>query len=123
MKREFEIDDFYAALESKKAEQDVSWRKLAEELEIGDHTLFTRMSQGKIPPADTLLTLAGWLNRPLEEFATGSVEAPDSREDTLETIHSYLRADKALAPESAEAIHAVLSAAYAQLAEKDSAAS
>jgi hypothetical protein len=116
VKRELDIDAFYGALESKKDEQQVSWRKLASELEINDHTVFTRMSRGQVPPAGTLLTLSGWLGRPLENFATGEVTAPDSREDTLEAIHSYLRADKALAAESAEAIHSVLKAAYNQLA-------
>lgn len=117
MKREFDIDGFFAALDSKKAEQETSWRKLSDELELGDHTLFTRMARGQVPPANTLLTLAGWLGQPLEQFSSGEVSAPDSRQDTLEAIHSYLRADKALAPASADAIHSVLKAAYAQLAE------
>ena len=117
VKRELDIDAFYGALESKKGEQDMSWRKLANELEISDHTVFTRMSRGQVPPAGTLLTLSSWLGRPLENFATGEVMAPDSREDTLQAIHSYLRADKALAAESAEAIHSVLKAAYNQLVE------
>jgi hypothetical protein len=116
VKREFDVDGFFAALDSKKGEQGTSWRRLSEELELGDHTVFTRMSRGQVPPADTLLTLAGWLGQPLEQFSSGEVNAPDSRQGTLETIHSYLRADKALAPESADAIHSVLKAAYAQLA-------
>lgn len=119
MKREFDIDGFFSALDSKKAEQETSWRKLSDELELGDHTLFTRMARGQVPPANTLLTLAGWLGQPLEQFSSGEVSAPDSRQDTLEAIHSYLRADKALAPESADAIHSVLKAAYAQLAENE----
>jgi hypothetical protein len=118
VKREFDIDGFFAALDSKKAEQGTSWRRLSEELELGDHTVFTRMARGQVPPANTLLTLAGWLGQPLEQFASGEVSAPDSRQDTLEAIHSYLRADKALAPQSADAIHSVLKAAYAQLAEE-----
>src|SRR4249919_3655465 len=78
VKREFDIDGFFAALDSKKAEQGTSWRGLSEELELGDHTLFTRMSRGQVPPANTLLTLAGWLGQPLERFSNGEVEAADS---------------------------------------------
>ena len=115
MKRQLDIDAFYGALESKKSEQELSWRKLAETLEM-DHTAFTRMSRGQVPPVSTLLTLSGWLGKPLEHFATGEVATPDSRQDTLEAIHSFLRADKALAPQSADAIHSVLKAAYDQLA-------
>lgn len=118
MKRNLDIDAFFGALESKKSEQEISWRKLAEGLEITDHTVFTRMSRGQIPPAGTLLTLSGWLGRPLEDFARGEVASPDSRQDTLEAIHSYLRADKNLAPESADAIASVLRAAYNQLAQR-----
>lgn len=118
MKRELDIDSFYGALESKKSEQGLSWRKLAETLEM-DHTVFTRMSRGQVPPVSTLLTLSGWLGAQLDDFATGEVAAPDSRQDTLDTIYSFLRADKALATSSADAIHSVLKAAYDQLAEQD----
>jgi hypothetical protein len=55
------------------------------------------------------------LGQPLEHCVTVEVDAPDARQDTLEAIHGFLRADKALAPESADAIHSVLRAAYAQL--------
>ncbi len=118
MKRDLDIDALYGALESKKSEQALSWRKLAEMLEM-DHTVFTRMSRGQVPPVSTLLTLSGWLGKPLENFATGDVATPDSRHDTLEAIHSFLRADKALEPQSADAIHSVLKAAYDQLAQHD----
>jgi hypothetical protein len=118
VKRELDIDAFYGALESKKSEQELSWRKLAETLEM-DHTVFTRMSRGQVPPVSTLLTLSSWLGKPLEHFANGEVTAPDSRQDTLEAIHSFLRADKALAPQSADAIHSVLKAAYDQLAQQN----
>jgi len=116
MKRELDVDALYAALESKKSEFGLSWRKLADELEISDHTVFTRMSQGKVPETNTLLTVTGWLGMSLDSFTRGDVVAPDSRRETMEAIRSYLRADKALAPESADAIASVLRAAYDQLA-------
>jgi hypothetical protein len=119
MKRELDVDALYAALESKKSELDLSWRKLAQELEITDHTVFTRMSRGQVPETNTLLTLTGWLGLSLDSFTRGDVVAPDSRLQTMEAIKSYLRADKALAPESADAIASVLRAAYTQLAATD----
>lgn len=121
MKRHVDVDALYAALESKKSEFGLSWRGLADELGISDHTVFTRMSQGKVPQADALLSLTGWLGVPLEQFATGDVVAPDSRRQTMEAIRTYLRADRSLAPESADAIASVLQAAYDQLAEKEEA--
>lgn len=119
MKRDLDIDALYGALESKKAETGFSWRALANELELPDHTVFTRMSHGQVPDVDTLLTLSGWLGVPLETYAHGEVTAPDSRQETLLAIRTFLRADKALTPESAEAITSVLRAAYDQLAQRN----
>lgn len=119
MKRDLDIDALYGALESKKAETSVSWRSLASELELPDHTVFTRMSRGQVPDVDTLLTLSAWLGVPLETYAQGEVSSPDSQQDTLLAIRTFLRADKALSPDSAEAITSVLRAAYDQLAERN----
>ncbi len=68
MKRDLNVDAFYGALESKKSELGVSWRGLAAELELSDHTVFTRMSRGQTPDVDTLLSLSGWLGVPLEDL-------------------------------------------------------
>jgi hypothetical protein len=119
LKRQLDIQALYAAVESKKAEFDLSWRQLASELDLGDHTVFTRMSKGQVPETNTLLTLTGWLGMPLDEFAHGDLAAPDSRRHTLESIQSFLRADKGLAPESASAIYSVMRAAYDQLADHE----
>jgi hypothetical protein len=119
MKRDLDIDALYGALESKKAETGISWRLLASELELPDHTVFTRMSRGQVPDVDTLLTLSGWLGVPLETYAHGEVSALDSRQDTLKAIRTFLRADKALTPDSADAITSVLRAAYDQLAQRN----
>jgi hypothetical protein len=47
LKRELDIQALYAAVESKKSEFGLTWRKLASELELGDHTVFTRMSRAR----------------------------------------------------------------------------
>ncbi|MEN3285576.1 MAG: hypothetical protein V7607_6716 [Solirubrobacteraceae bacterium] len=106
MRRELDVDALYAALESKKSEFGLSWRKLADELEISDHTVFTRMSHGKVPETNTLLTLTGWLGMSLDSFTHGDVVAPDSRLETMQAIRSYLRADKALAVLPGEVVSA-----------------
>jgi hypothetical protein len=121
MKRQLDIQAMYAAVESKKSEVGLSWRKLADELDLGDHTVFTRMSRGQVPEINTLLSLSGWLGLPLDRFAHGEMTAPDARRETMEAITSYLRADKALAPDSADAIASVLRAAYDQLARRQAA--
>lgn len=103
------------ALEAKKDEEGRSWRDIARELEI-DHSTFTRLGRGQRPDVDTLVTLTDWVGVPLDTFVVG--EAPhDERQETLAAIATYLRADKALKPRSAQAIESVLRAAYDQLAE------
>ena len=71
MKRDLNVDAFYGALESKKSELGVSWRGLAAELGLPDHTVFSRMSRGQTPDVDTLLSLSGWLGVPLETTRMG----------------------------------------------------
>jgi hypothetical protein len=92
---------------------------LAIELELDGDGVFTRMAEGDVPDTNTLLTLTAWLGSSLDQFARGDVVAPDARQQTMDAINSYLRADeKALAPESAEAITSVLRAAYLELVDR-----
>jgi Bacteriophage CI repressor helix-turn-helix domain len=76
MKRNLDVDAFYGALESKKSELGVSWRSLAAELDLPDHTVFTRMSRGQTPDVGTLLSLSAWLGVPLETYAHGGSPCP-----------------------------------------------
>jgi hypothetical protein len=117
LKRELDVKALYAAVESKKGELKLSWRKLAEELELADHTVFTRMSRGQTPEIETVVALTDWLGLSVETFMHGDVGAPDSRRQTLEAISRYLHADEALAPESADALESIMRAAYDQLAQ------
>src|SRR2546421_722722 len=106
------------ALEAKKDEEGRSWRDIARELGI-DHSTFTRLGRGQRPDVDTLVALTDWIGVGLDTFVAG--EAPrDERQETLAAISTYLRADKALKPRSAQAIESVLRAAYDQLAEPES---
>ena len=115
MKRQVDTTALYAALLAKKEETGRSWRDIARELDI-NHTVFTRLLKGARPDADTLVTLTGWLGVSLDRFVSG--DAPhDDRQETLTAIATYLRADRALKPASADAIESVLRAAYDQLAE------
>jgi hypothetical protein len=116
VKRELDIDALFGTLESKRTQAAISWRTSATELDLPDHTVFTRISRGQIPDAATLLSLAAWLGVPLETFARGEVITLDTRQQTLESIRTFLRADKALSPQSADAITSLLRAAYDQLA-------
>ena len=64
------------------------------------------------------LVTAGPPGGPTQRYLL-SVTALDTRQETLESIRTFLRADKALSPESADAITSVLRAAYDQLAQRN----
>jgi transcriptional regulator with XRE-family HTH domain len=114
-RRSLDLDALYEALESKKREHELSWRTLASDLGLADHTVFSRMSRGQVPDVETLLALTTWLGVPLDTFARGDAVAPNGRERTLERIRHVLGADGALTEEDAEAITSVLRAAYDQV--------
>ena len=109
-KRTVDVGALYNCLESKREGDGLSWREVARELDV-NHSVFTRLSQGKRPDVDTFMTLTGWLGLAAERFVTGpEPQAPD--EVTVEVIAKYLRADRALKPKSREAVERIMRAAY-----------
>jgi transcriptional regulator with XRE-family HTH domain len=106
----------YSALDAKREAEGLSWREVARAIGV-NHSIFTRLSKGHRPDVDTFVTLTGWLGMAPERFVDGDVANP-ATEETLEVISTYLRADRALQPKSAQAIESVLRAAYEQLAER-----
>lgn len=116
MRREIDTTALYSALLAKKEEQGLSWRAVASELGIASST-FTRLYKGSRPDMDTVLTLTGWLGVPVERFLSGQAAERDERRETIIAIGAHLRADRRLTPEGADAIAAVVKAAYDQLAE------
>lgn len=116
MKTEIDTTALYSALLEKKEEEGLSWRAVAGQLGLHS-SVFTRLYKGSRPDTDTVLVLTGWLGVPVERFLSGQAAARDERRETMVAIGTHLRADRRLTPESADAIAAVVKAAYDQLAE------
>ncbi len=116
MKREIDTTALYSALLAKKEEDGLSWRAVATQLGIAS-SIFTRLYKGSRPDMDTVVTLTGWLGVPVERFLSGQAAERDERRETMVAISTHLRADRRLTPEGADAIAAVVKAAYDQLAE------
>lgn len=106
----------YSALLDKKEEEGLSWRAVAAELGIHSST-FTRLYKGSRPDTETLVLLTNWLGVSVDQFLSGQAAERDQRRETMVAIGTHLRADRRLTPESADAIAAVVKAAYDQLAE------
>ncbi|MHB8719730.1 MAG: hypothetical protein ACYDAC_12705 [Candidatus Dormibacteria bacterium] len=113
--RHFDGPALYAALDSRKDAVRLSWRELAQELELKDHTVFTRLSKGQLPGVDVLLTLCGWLGTSVEAFADGGGSVNNARAKDLELVRQRLGGLRGLHTDDATALRLVLEAAAEQM--------
>jgi transcriptional regulator with XRE-family HTH domain len=112
-KVEFDAESFYAALDSQRQSQRLTWKEVAAKSEVSASTL-TRMAQGKRPDVDSLTALLKWSGLQAEAFVKGDLE-PRTQSDPLTQITAYLRADRNLTPEGAAALEAIIKAGYESL--------
>ena len=117
--REASIDvpTFYAALDQKRQNNQLSWRGLAQQLDITPST-FTRIAQGRRPDSDTFAVLLAWLGMPVSSFLRGA-DIGSEDPDPVGMISSYLRSARNVRPKDAEALEDIIRAAYGALV-KDS---
>lgn len=115
----FDGDAFYRALEATVTARSKTWKEVAAETGISASTL-TRMAQGRRPDAASLAALSAWAGLNPSDF----VEAPYkvSRAESMAQISTLLRSDPNLDSQAAEAVEAIVRAAYERLrkAEKQS---
>jgi len=117
MQTKVDLGALYNALDSKRRGEGLSWRELGRLLEISP-SVFTRLAQGSRPELESYLTMVGWLGASAEDFVAGEKPSQDEAQETVAAISSYLRADRSLKPESAEAIESIVRTAYQQMADK-----
>jgi transcriptional regulator with XRE-family HTH domain len=109
-----DVEALYAALNTKKTKQGLSWRELAGELELSPST-FTRMAQHQRPDIDTFTTLLDWLGMPASRYTLVEGERPRStstKDETLVEITTLLRSTKSIEREQADALNHIITAAY-----------
>lgn len=108
----FDGDAFYRALEATVTARGKNWKQVSAETGVSASTL-TRMAQGRRPDAASLAALSAWAGLNPSDF----VEAPFKarRPEAMAQISTLLRADPNLDPEGAEAIEAIVRAAYEKL--------
>lgn len=111
-----DIPALYVALDARRNRESMSWRELARELELSP-SVFTRLAQGRQPDVATYARMTNWLGVSMDDFIERDKPSKEEAEDTVAAIASYLRADKALKPESARAIETIVRAAYEEMAE------
>lgn len=108
-----DVEALYAALDSKRQVERLSWRELAHQLGVSPST-FTRMAQGRRPDVDTFAALLRWLGMPAERLMRPTTERQEEVEPVA-MISSYLRADRNLSPEDAKALEEIIRVAYRHL--------
>lgn len=108
-----DVAALYEALDRKRQTSKMSWRGLALEIGITPST-FTRMSKGRRPDVDTFGALLRWLGMPVENFMRPAAE-PKGMTEPIAMIGTYLRMDRNLSPEAADAIEELVRLMYEQL--------
>jgi transcriptional regulator with XRE-family HTH domain len=117
MERLIDISALYVALDAKRTREGLSWRELARQLEMSP-SIFTRLAQGRQPEIASYARMTNWLGTSMDDFREHYKPSDAEAEDTVEKIASYLRADRALKPDSAKAIETIVRAAYEEMAEE-----
>jgi transcriptional regulator with XRE-family HTH domain len=108
----FDSRAFYRALEATVQMRRVTWKQVATETGVSASTL-TRMAQDRQPDAASLAALSAWAGLNPSDFVQASYKT--SKGESIPQISSLLRADPNLDVGSAEALEAIIRAAYERL--------
>lgn len=108
----FDADAFYRALESTVRARSKNWKQVAEETGVSASTL-ARMGQGRKPDAASLAALSAWAGLNPSDFVKTPYKA--THPEPMAQISSLLRSDPNLDSEAAEAVEAIVRAAYERL--------
>ncbi|MDJ1175360.1 helix-turn-helix domain-containing protein [Roseofilum capinflatum] len=95
-------------------------RETARQIGKVSPSTLSRVENGKMPDMETFLLLCDWLQVPPAELIENSEEPQVSTDmDASEAIAIQLRADKNLDPATANALAALVKAAYRDLAQSN----
>lgn len=108
----FDAAAFFGALDAVRDARGLNWKQVASEVGISQSTL-TRLAQGKRPDVDSLAALVDWAGFSADDFVL-RVHG-EAREEPMAMISTYLRADKSLSPEAADALESVIKTTYKAL--------
>jgi transcriptional regulator with XRE-family HTH domain len=109
------IEGLSEALNLKLTQAEISTDELAEELGVGAKDIGA-LERGEDPHVITAFKVIDWLDLPLSDFL---VDEPSEVEKVdpatkAEQVTAFLRSEREMKPENAEAVEAVLEAAYAR---------
>jgi transcriptional regulator with XRE-family HTH domain len=108
----FNGDAFYRALETAVTTRGKTWKQVSSETGVSASTL-TRMAQGRRPDAASLAALSAWAGINPSDFVDAPYKA--ERAESMAQISALLRTDPNLDDQAAEAVEAIVKAAYERL--------
>jgi transcriptional regulator with XRE-family HTH domain len=103
----FDAESFYKALSSTVNVRKVNWKQVSIETGVSTSTL-SRMATGRQPDAGSLAALSTWAGLDLSEFVEGARRPAEP----IAMVGKLLREDPNLNKDGAEALEAILLAAY-----------
>lgn len=106
----FDFEAFYKALSATVAARDLSWKSVSELTGVSQSTL-SRMSKGRQPDAASLTALSAWSGLNPVDFT----DAPKLNPEPVAMVSRLLRAAPDLDEEGADALEAIITAAYEKL--------
>lgn len=109
----FDFQSFYKALVATLSGRGANWRQVSEATGVSQTTL-SRMSRDRQPDGESLTALAAWAGLNPVDFVSG----PKRAAEPIALVGKLLREDPNLEPQSADALEAMLKAAYEQLRRK-----
>ena len=105
----FDGDAFFRALELTVDARSQTWKQVAAKTGVSASTL-TRMAQGRRPDAASLAALSAWAGLNPSDFVQATYKV--SQPEAIAQISTLLRSDPNLDMQSAEALEAIIKAAY-----------
>jgi hypothetical protein len=113
-----DLESLYSVVDMRRTELGLRWDDLAAELEVPVDDL-RGLRSGADPHITTVFSAISWAKCDVSDFLTedeAGHDRPSDATEKAERVAAFLRADRDLKPESAEAIEAVLQAAYDEFA-------
>jgi transcriptional regulator with XRE-family HTH domain len=111
----FDFPSYFKALAATASSRQLSWKSVSEATGVSQTTL-SRMARGRQPDAESLTILSRWAGLNPVDFAQG----PKGRAEPLALMGKLFREDPNLDADGADALEAIITAAYGRFRRDDS---
>ena len=107
----FDAGAFYRVLDAERSERRLTWKDVAAKAGVSPSTL-TRLGQGRRPDVDSFARLVAWGGFTADQFVSPPKQAQAG--GFMTNLPTYLRGDPNLDERGAQALEAIIRAAYDQ---------